>query len=404
MATVFTQLSQVYSALLDLIPHVEEPAMQYVMRSRVLPGRVAIYTDMPNSWNVRRISEYLRGRRAVKLSEATAIPDSVIKRVRLAEIEPLEWGDSYPVTERRIGTDPEDILAQVVTVLADSLGTRLEKQLFAQMLTGGSGVVGSGSADFSLTDPIGLQQEIGKQGWGGAQWYLAVHPFQTISVRETLVDLTKSGNPAFRDQFISSWSVGGFGNLVLIEAPLMPRNIVYKLDLGGGAEGDKFKLYMGEAADGDAAVTADITLAANVAGTISAIEAAIADLGGIYASGWEVTGSAANDLTLTPPTTVYVDAEDEVRIAEKSDGSLDHDFTNSAPVVLERSATAKAIMWTPNSTVLDIRKPFTMRAVLEEKSRYIDMFAHNVYGVGDWQGERRFHIHTTASSPLAVGT
>ena len=48
-----------------LIPHIEELAIKYVVHNSVMASRVAVKSDMAG-WNARKVSEYIRGRRALR--------------------------------------------------------------------------------------------------------------------------------------------------------------------------------------------------------------------------------------------------------------------------------------------------------------------------------------------------
>jgi hypothetical protein len=407
-ATNPQNLAQIYGGLKDLIPHMEERAFKYVMYSRVLPGRVTLYTDMPGSWNVRKFSEYERPRRAVLKNEGERVEAAKMRRKRTVQIEPQEWSDAYEITDRRSGTDLENIAADTIEALGGSLGLRQEKLLFKQLQSSAYATLGDGTDQFALYMQIAGQQEAAKKGWSG-QWFMALHPYQTVGVLTELIDLTKAGVPAFRNDFIAQWRIGGFGNLILIETPLLPRHIVYNLNItagaGTGADGDTFKLYLGTKDDGTEAITAEITVDATdapaIADTIDAIEAALNAVTN-FPDGWVVGGTALNALTITPPLTYYVDAEDELRLATNEDGDIDGTISASNIIISENTATAKAVMWTPETVALDVRTPMTMGMEMYNEEGYIRMFGKQTYGVEDLRGDRRFHVHTLAYSPFST--
>ena len=82
----------------DLVPWIEESAFNYAMHRFTMANRVLTLSDMPGSWNVRKVSEYSKQRMAQELDENTQIPEAIMVRKRKSTIEPLEWGDRYPVT------------------------------------------------------------------------------------------------------------------------------------------------------------------------------------------------------------------------------------------------------------------------------------------------------------------
>src|SRR5690606_37589600 len=118
--SVMTTVQQILSDH-NLVPWIEERAFRFSMHRFVMAQRVQVFTDM-TGWNVRKVSNYLRPKGAHLLEEGVEIPASRIERKRLAEIEPTEWGDRYPITNRRSSTDPEAVLSDTVEFLGYQMG------------------------------------------------------------------------------------------------------------------------------------------------------------------------------------------------------------------------------------------------------------------------------------------
>src|SRR5690606_7540371 len=157
MAT--TTVVQILSGV-DLVPHVEMGAYKFAMRRFAMAGRVLTLNDM-RGWNVRKVSEYKKVRSAQQLDEATDIPTSQVARKRLAEVEPLEWGDRYPITDRRMNTDPEDVLRDTIEFLGYSLGVNKEQLLMAEAVQTNPGILrlDESGSNFDISFPIELQHE-----------------------------------------------------------------------------------------------------------------------------------------------------------------------------------------------------------------------------------------------------
>ena len=213
----------------DLVPWIEESAFNYAMHRFTMANRVLTLSDMPGSWNVRKVSEYSKQRMAQELDENTQIPEAIMVRKRKSTIEPLEWGDRYPVTNRRTGTDPEPVLRDTVAALGYSLGRRKEKQLFDAALSSFTGgTLGSTASAYSLDLAVAAQAVFASRALEGELFHV-IHPFQELAVMKELIDLSNPAVPEFRNRFIRSWDFGGFGGLNIAVATLLPRKVLHRL-------------------------------------------------------------------------------------------------------------------------------------------------------------------------------
>lgn len=408
----FSSFNELAKILNTLTPHIEERAVRYSMYTAIMAGRVRVANDMPGSWNERKVSEYLRPGRAKKLSESTVIPDSKIYRARLNSASPDEWGDSYPVSDRRVGTDLEPILSELIMTLGQSLSMRREKQIFKTLLamSDSSNTYDKSSVVYDMSFQIAMQQEFNKKGlYGTGELFHVFHPFQELPVQQALIDLSKPANLRYREEKIASWNIGGFGNLNTASSPLLPRRMVYKLSMNG-ASGGTFKLRAGEYPDGTEAITGDITYSATHATLLSNILAALNALSPSLGT-WTGASASVSDITITAPSAFYVDAEDELRVPVTSDDNGVKAYPGSAltggstvyPLIWERvGATAIAPMFFRDSVLLDIRTPFTLVTELRRKYRTIENYAHETYAVSDWRPDYVLFIKTKAESPFAV--
>lgn len=408
MTADFTQFSQVSSVLNGLTPHIEERALRYALHRGVMPQRVLLMTDM-SGWNVRKVSEYIRPRNAVKLDEGVAIPDALAIRKRLAEISPYEWGDSYPVSERRYSTDLEPILTDVIRFLGESLAVRREKLLQQAVfaLATSANTISQTSNVYDLAYQTPLQVEFEKNGLAddGQLWHV-IHPYQSIGVKNELIKLTNAANPTFRDAMINSWRVGGFGNLDVASTSFLPRRMVYKISVTGSAPAGTFKLRAGEiAASGLESVTGDITINTTHATMLSNILAA---LNALTHGTWTGSSTALDNITITAPTGYYVDVLDELRLPLDADGDPDtsgltgYPATTNVTIVEKVGATAKAPMFFRSVVAWDVRKPVTFESEWHGKYRVAENYISETYGVAPWRSDRVLFVETKCESPFAA--
>lgn len=415
-------LAKVFGGSLDLIPHIEKSAWKYTMRNYAMAQRTTIFTDM-TGYNDRKISEYIRTRRAQALSEDTAIDDHIINRVRESSIAPLEWGDRYRISDRRSMTDLESIVGDTIEFLGQALGDAKEAQLIeAANDSFALGTISDATTAFGIDSIIGGQFEFQQAGIRD-QIYLVVHPFQVKSVVQELADFHGSDAGVamnFREKALKGFTIPIFSGLNLAVSEFVPRRVVHKVSQFG--TGGTFRLEIGTGQEVGVDVTAAITAAASGNTTATNIASALNALTG--QAGWTAvaTSDDAERITVTPPTaTGYLDAESELRVANNiadptlparksaydlitggSGSTVDAGGDTMNIIVKEISADAKALMFTRQALVYDIRQPVQSHSELVNQGRTLEISGYEKYGIGHWRDERGLFIASSATRPLAV--
>lgn len=415
-------LSVVFGGGKDFIPHIEERAIRYTMRNYVMSQRVYQLSDM-TGWNDRKVTEYLRGRRAQTLAEDTAIPDTVLVRARKASIAPHEVGDKYRISDRREDTDLENIVSDTIEALGRAVGDRREVDFFKAALAGfRGGNLGSTSTVYTTTLPIDGQFEFRKLARKG-QLFHVVHPFQARTVMKDLVTYAGAQTDLdFRNSAIASWTLPGFEGLNIAVSDFIPRKIVNNVPVYG--TGGTFRLALNSGHTVGEDITAAITVSATPATTVANIKAALEALTFTGNGTWTVAGATNLLITVTPPATLYLDGDSELRVAVDqanptvinaksaydlvtglSGAPLDKDGASLGVQVTEKSASCKSLLFYRNALVWDVRKPLQAYFSLptEFSGRTAEYSAYETYGIGEWQGELGMTIETAASSAFATG-
>ena len=261
-----------------------------------------------------------------------------------------------------------------------------------------------------------------------------IHSFQSLPVIEELIDYTGTKvvsnsvgavSTPLRDQALRSFDLPDFGNMNLVAADMLPRNVVFKLGIDG--TGGTFRLQVGDSYTVGVGVTAAITVSGVHATDLAAILAALNALTGVTGT-WTGASASMTDITITPPTTLYLDDDAQLRQAVKYDA--DATLSNSAIQlqksaydlvtggasmwqdmfgvdlgfrVQEKSATAKGLIFFRDAIALDIRQAVQSFFEVTMQGRTGEYSAYMKYGVGQWSPEKGMFIHTTADSPLATG-
>lgn len=374
----------------SLVPWIEEQALNYAKHRFVMATRVLTKTDM-QGWNDRKVSQVQRPGNASQLQEATDIPESKHFRKRLASIAPEEWGDLYQISDRRIDTDPENVLADVIEALGYSLGRRREQKFFSAAI-GNANLTLTAAGAYTIDQAVQLQTEFESRAWSG-QLYHVIHPFQELDVKVELLKLSNAAVPDFRNQFIRQWSYGGFGGLNIAVSSMVPRKVVSRIVFPGPpVAAETFRLRFG------LVDTADIAIGANAAGTLTNILAALNALTPEMGT-W--TGSGATYTTLKVTSPAFVDQESQLTYGYDSDGDLVDNVTGGFRIE-EVSATARAPFFQPQGIIHDVRKGLQVYQEWFNRKRVLEIGAYETYGIGAWEAERLAYIETDATSPLAV--
>ena len=426
----------------QLIPHIEERATAYVVHNTVMANRVRVATDM-SDWNVRKSSEYIRSRRAGTLAEDTAIPSTKMLRVRKSISEPLEVGDKYRISNRRGSTDLEDIVADTIKSLGESISWRVEVDLLGAALSAFTGgTLGGSSTDWTINLMLQAATIFRSQGRRGALFHVT-HPYAVLNEMEKLIEYNNSSQQAplsFRDGMASglagaadlrSFNFGaGFGVSNVAISELLPRRVIYQLITD--ATGGTFRLEIGDGGVQGTNITADITYSVTPATLVSNIQAALDALPTSATGGtWVVSGTDVTDITLTPPAAVYHNYPDRIRVANKRDedavlesdlgtefmkpyydeltgaGTLftDKDGNIQRVVLRERvGATCLSPLFMRDALIWDVRQGVKSFFALPDElsGRTAEYSGYMVYGHGGWSPELGMFIETKAEAPNAV--
>ena len=224
----------------------------------------------------------------------------------------------------------------------------------------------------------------------------------------------------FRNAAIRSWTVPGFDNLNIVVGDFVGRNIVSNILVYG--TGGTFKLALYDGQRQGVNLTAAITVSATVATMKSNIKAALEALTFTGNGTWTVGGTTLLDMTITPPASLFLDGDSELRVAvdydnpslvgEKSafdvitglsGAPVDINGDSMGVVVTEKSATAKGLLFQSDSLIHDSRDRIRAHFEVVNQGRTAEYAAYTTYGVKGWRRERGMFVVTKANSAFATG-
>lgn len=416
----------------QFLPNIQESAIKYVFQRFVMASRVRVATDMAMDWNTRNVSEYMPSRRAQELAEDTEIPDTQLLRARLNSVEPDEFGDRYRITERRSGTDPEDIIADSIEALGYSVGSKVEIDLMnAALSTFRGGSWGSSSTDLTMALLNKASVRAYQVRGANSGLYHVLHPYQVEPILEKLLTFTEAqgGEAALKNATngaVQSFNLPVLGNVAI--APLLPRRVLIQLKVYGTS--GTFRLQVGNGYEVGVNITAAISANATAATVATNVKNALEALTFTGNGTWTVDGTGGLlDIRITPPATLYLPDPDQLRAAVKYDedlhidgGAFDSNFQKSAYDAVgtltsapldndgnemgftlhEVSGHAKALSFFRDALIYDIRKSPTPFSELTKQGRVLEYSLSTTYAAAGWRPYLGMLITSTASSPTKI--
>lgn len=137
-----------YGIVKQYVPAIWEAALMYIKYNFTMSGLLKTFSNM-QGFTPRYTTQYTEGTVTSNLGELQDLTPQLITRNLLAALQPAEHGTQYVLTDRRVESDTEDILADAAEKIGYEMGKKLEVDLLTDFgnLTGGY----VGSAGSSLT-------------------------------------------------------------------------------------------------------------------------------------------------------------------------------------------------------------------------------------------------------------
>ena len=425
----------------ELLPHIEERALEVSHHQTVMLQNMLPLPPM-SGWAERATSAYLNTDVAVELEEAEAIPVSSLYRHRLSSVKPREWGLAQEVTDRRISSDPENVIATVINSLGIGLRRRIEQNAFA---AANSFIYKLGSGDaLSLATLLALTSQANHVATAPGNLLYVVHPYQVFHMLSDLITIGSSSN-------VTQENRAGFLNLrempditnaaiaipnigLLTISHNMPRRLSLRLKVHGTA--GTFRLQVGEGHSivptSDRSTTTPYNITAEIAGGAAAtvIKTALDNLNqGIWTVGGTNTGVG---FLVTYPTDLYI--HDLYQIRVPVDLSTADNVTLDSPAPLtyiqkssydkvsgtspytvvpndiagvalgiefdEVTATAKALAYKPRALAFDPRTPPKLTSETQLDERLLRYAYYQTFGIVAWDPRMGFTYEAEAQNPL----
>lgn len=203
------------------VPEVWEAALQYAKQNFVMPGLVRTFSM--SGFNTRNVTEYVEGSVDTNLGELEDLTPQLLERRLLASLTPQEHGTQYIITDRRLESDLEDVLADAAMSIGYSIGKQMELHLLGDFskLTGGS--VGAAGSALTWANIYAARTTLAAAGIPGP-YMVVLHELQYHDLATAANIAGTSMNPVLRirDDIQSNYYVGSVNDMNFFTSGLVP--------------------------------------------------------------------------------------------------------------------------------------------------------------------------------------
>lgn len=387
-----------YALISALIPDIWENAMWYAQHQFVMPRLVTTFTDQ-NGMEDRKNSLYVETGIQDNVAE-TADLDSYryeFDRNLLSTLSPKEVGKQFLITDRRIDTDTENVMADAARDLGYAAGKKVEQDLLALFASASGGQFGDQTNDASMNLLYAGRAALEAAAVPGP--YVAVlHPLQWFDIHGDFVNLDNPAPLSVREQAQQSYYVTQVADMTIVVSSLVPKTAVatevQTLTFDAGtADAGTFKL-----AFGGYETTA---LAYNATGaTIQTAFRALTSIGGD--TGVTVTGSAGGPFVITFGGGF---AGEDVPLVEVRENTVQDTPVAMALTPVETtkgSNYASGAIFRREAFALDQRRGFRIEPQRDASKRGWELNLSGIYAVGTWRPDYAVLLKSDASAPIDV--
>lgn len=377
-----------YALVTSLIPQIWEGALNYAKPRFVMPSRVSIFTD-EQGMTPRNVSEYAETGGVKSVAETVDITSTAMSRALLSTLTPAEYGKMIALTDQRVETDPERVVADAAIELGYTMGKNVELRLLGLINSLTGGAIGDGSAAFDLSHLFKARALMEVAGVPGP--YVAVlHPYHFLDVATDLITTSKTPADSLQNQVIRGYYIDGLADVEIVVAPLAHKAPVHTVTITGSPTGGTFTLSVDNVAANGAGPIESGNIAYNA--NAATIQAAVEALANVTAGDVVVTGT--NPFTFTWAADAYGDTP-----TLTADGALLTGGTSPDVTIAEASAKAKGGFFRRDSFALDMRRGLRIEPDRDASARLSELNATMVYAYGGWRLARGVTMNYDATAP-----
>lgn len=381
-----------FALIQDLLPDIWESALFYAEAGFVMPRLVTTYSDM-TGMVPRKISEYVETAVTDNLGETTDLSSALkeFDRNLRQTLTPKEIGKQFIITDRRVESDLENVLADAARDLGYTMGKQVESDILAQFADFQGGSFGDESTDMSMELIFAARATLEAANIPGP-YFTVIHPYQFFQLWQAFNNLSNPAPLPVRAVANQSYYVTNIADVSIIVSTLVPvvsiANETQVLTEPGSTSGGTFVVSFRNA------TTANIAYDAAAATVQAALEA----LYPIGAGNVTVTGSAGGPYTVT---FVGKFAGQDVELLGAPDGALTGGATDDIIVTpgVNPSSYARGGIFNREALAFDLRRGLRIEPERDASARWTELNSTMIYAASEWRAERGVILKSNAEGP-----
>lgn len=373
----------------SLVDYIRQRALWYATHQFVMSRLVTSFTDA-KGFASRTTSGYSESGAPTEVAETDDLSPMSFTRAALETLVPKEVAKQFIITDRRIETDTENVLADAIADIGYTVGKYVEKDLLGLFSNFTGGIYGSENTRMNLGTLYAARARLEHAGIPGP-YVTVMDTYQYLDIFSDLTDLSKPAALGIREMAQQQYFVTQIADFYVVVSSLLPRTSVQNekqsITITGTPTGGTYKLAFAEQA------TAALAYNANAA----AIQAALIALPNVGTGNVEVTGTGPYVVEFKGTL-----AGENVPLMTLHTNALTGGTTPSVTLAVTQEGKnyAQGGMFTRDALAIDLRRPMRIEPERDASMRWTELNTTMVYASGKWRPERGVILRSDASTPL----
>lgn len=384
--TTFAQI-QAYTNI------VWEGALEYLKTRFVAQNHVTIFGNL-RGMETRTVTEYNEKPVSDNLGELDDLSTArqTLTRDILNSLSPKEIGKQLWLTDRRLLTDTEPVLADASMELGYTMGKKMEVDILSNMTNLSGGVVGANDEAMTLTNVWRARALLENRNvMAGGGYVCIMSPFQYLDIHEELTKLTSGAPLEVRDRAMNSYYVARVHDVAFVVSPNLPKtaptNQQQTVTISGSPTGGSFTLsFYGRTTAPIAhnATEGACEDALEALATIGAGNVSVAKSGAVFTVTFTgALGGQTHPLLVANASALTGGTSPDVAVAQTVAGV----------------SGAVGGLFTPDAIAFDVRRSLFLEPERDASARAWELNASAIYATGVWRSAHGVQILADNTAP-----
>jgi len=374
-----------FALISDVLPDIWEAALFYAQHAFVMPSVVRTFTDQ-TGFVPRKNTLYIETGVEDNLAETADLTTVPFDRDLRSTLTPKEIGKQFIITDRRVESDLEDVMADAALDIGYTIGKQLETDLLARF-TSFELTQGLATTDMSTGALMEARALLEANAVPGP-YTAVIHTYQYLDI---FSDFTALATPApldIRNTAVRNYYVTQYADLRIIVSSLLARTVINEVQsiTTAGSSAGTFTLTFNGQTTG--------AIAFDAANTV--IQTALEALSNINVG--DVTVASATEPWIATFAGQYAGRNvPEMTI----DGGGLTGGTPAVTTTTQGSASSTAGVFGRDAQALDMRRGLRIEPDRDPSQRWTELNATMVYAEGGWRPERGVQLLADSTAPFS---